>query len=458
MSGKSFPVLLYGIPLGLLVMAVLNLTVGSEPKAAQAMSTAGTTIPNVSVIVPPAPDLPALSDVANQVFFSLMDLSDQERLNLELKSGGTLAVLLDEAGVGRSEAAYAIAAISKVFNPRNFRAGQKLKLVVEPAIDKAAMHLVGLSTRIGPERTLMLRRDLNGNFQARELLRETKRELVRVNGTIDGSLYLAALRAGASDAAILEFSRLYAYSVDFQRGIRPGDGFDMVFERLVDEQGRMVRTGNLLYARLTPRKRDLKLYRYKTPDGEVGYYNEKGESARRFLMKTPVEGARISSSFGRRKHPVLGYTRAHKGTDFAAVTGTPILAAGNGVVERASRFGSYGNYVRIRHSNGFKTAYAHMSKFGRAIKKGRRVQQGQIIGYVGATGRVTGAHLHYEVLKKGRHVNPMTVKLPTGRKLKRKELPLFSKEVRRIDELLMQALATESTMAGAKTVAEGTDS
>ncbi len=456
MGGKPFPVVMYFIPAALLIMAIVNSFFGVKPEPAQALSA---TVQNVSVIVPPAPDLPELKNVADQVFASFVDNSDRRQLSLKLKPGGTLAVLLDDAGVGRVEAAYVIQAISKLFNPRSFRAGQQLKLVLEPRGDnKSAMHLVSLATRIDAERTILVRRDENGSFHSRELLRETSPELVRVQGAISGSLYLSALEAGASDAAILEFSRLYAYSVDFQRGIRAGDSFDMVFERLVDEQGRMVRTGNLLYARLMPRKRDLKLYRYQTPDGEVGYYNEKGESARRFLMKTPVEGARISSSFGRRKHPVLGYTRAHKGTDFAAVTGTPILAAGNGVIERSSRFGSYGNYVRIRHSNGFKTAYAHMSKFGRGIKKGRRVQQGQIIGYVGATGRVTGPHLHYEVLKKGRHVNPMTVKLPTGRKLKRSELAAFAQEVGRIDDLLLRIGAEQSQLADAKTKEKTTES
>jgi murein DD-endopeptidase MepM/ murein hydrolase activator NlpD len=435
MRNRPLPAVLFGIPALLLVLALSNVVIQSRPEAEpESIETP------IAVL---APELPDLSELADTAFLAILQAPGRTKTTTVLKSGGTLAVLLDDAGVARLEAAHAISALSKVYSPRNLRAGQKINLILEPVIHPtdrdARMHLAGLSTRVGAERTILLDRTADGIFHARELIRETHLQLVRASGTIDSSLYLSALKAGASDAVIIEFSRLYAYSVDFQRGMRSGDAFDMVFERFVDERGNVVKTGNLLYSRLQPRKRDLQLFRFETPDEEVGFYNEKGESARRFLMKTPIDGARISSGFGRRKHPVLGYTRAHKGTDFAAGKGTPILAAGNGVVERASRFGSYGNYVRIRHANGFKTAYAHLSKYGRGIKKGKRVTQGQIIGYVGATGRVTGAHLHYEVLKNGRQVNPMTVKLPSGRKLKKSELAAFEIEHQRIEALIAEA-------------------
>ncbi|VAV92945.1 Peptidase, M23/M37 family [hydrothermal vent metagenome] len=435
MGGRSLFLGLYSIPLVLLGLAFANLF------ADAAADTAAIAKNNelAELLVEPKPNFPALSKLADQTFLALAQNTGQQQITSRLKSGGTLAVVLDDAGIGRTEAAYAIAALSQVFNPRNLRAGQDLHLSVEQEQTTNARHLTGLVVRVAAERTVMVNRQANGDFIARELVRETRRELVRAKGNIQNSLYVSALDAGASDAIIIEFSRLYAYSVDFQRGIRSGDGFEMVFERFVDERGNLVKTGDLVYARLQPRSRDLPLYRYQTQDGEVGFYNQKGESARRFLMKTPIDGARISSGFGRRKHPVLGYTRAHKGTDFAAGTGTPILAAGNGTVERANRFSSYGNYVRIRHANGFKTAYAHMSKFGRGVKKGRRVSQGQIIGYVGATGRVTGPHLHYEVLKKGKQVNPMRVKLPSGRKLQKSELPAFEQNRQAIEKQIAQA-------------------
>ncbi|PHS27894.1 MAG: peptidase M23 [Robiginitomaculum sp.] len=406
--------------------------------------------------LPPLPDMAALEQT---VFGELIEtrLSRVHNQMIKVRPGATLSNLLENAGVDRGEAARAITALSRAYNPRQLRAGQMLTLSLE-SLDTSVVkkgvryHLAGLTTKPDVTRTVLLEREHNGDFSARELVMDLQMGQTRARGSIDASLYMDGLAAGANDAVIAAFAQLYAYSVDFQRGIRPGDRFDMVFEDYRDDRGTSIKSGNLIYAMLAPRGKEKAFYRFETPDGEVGYYNAEGQSAKRFLMKTPVKGARISSGFGRRMHPVLGYTRKHKGTDFAAVRGTPIMAAGNGVIERASRYGSFGNYVRIRHSNGYKTAYAHMSKYGRGIKKGRRVSQGQIIGYVGATGRVTGAHLHYEVLKNGRQVNPMTVKVPTGRKLKANELKLFAQEKARIDELIKNAQPAKvvtSTLASA---------
>jgi murein DD-endopeptidase MepM/ murein hydrolase activator NlpD len=192
----------------------------------------------------------------------------------------------------------------------------------------------------------------------------------------------------------------------------------MVFESLSDERGNIIRRGDVLYASLNGKAVDKGFYRFTTPDeGVTDYFQGNGESATRFLMKTPINGARLSSSFGRRRHPISGYSRLHKGTDFAAPSGTPIYAAGHGTVERASRYGGYGKYVRVRHANGYKTAYAHMSRYGPGVKSGRRIRQGDIVGYVGSTGASTGPHLHYEVYINGKPVNAMALKLPTGRKL-----------------------------------------
>ncbi len=393
--------------------------------------------------VPVLPDMAALEQAVFAEFIEAGFLKTRHQ-KIKVKPGATLSNLLEKAGIDRREAARAIAVLSGTYNLRQLRAGQILNLTLEEtgaASNKknASFHLVGLTTKPDVTRTIFLERTHDGQFSARELVMDLERGLTRASGAIEASLYVDGLGAGASDAVISSFAQLFAYSVDFQRGIRPGDRFDMVYEDFRDERGASIKSGNLIFAMLAPRGKARAYYRFETPDGEVGYYNEDGQSAKRFLMKTPVKGARISSGFGRRRHPVLGYTRAHKGTDFAAVRGTPILAAGNGVVERSSRYGSYGNYIRIRHANGYKTAYAHLSGYGRNIKKGRRVTQGQIIGYVGATGRVTGAHLHYEVLKNNRQVNPMTVKVPTGRKLKAAELKLFAIEKARIDALIETA-------------------
>jgi len=223
---------------------------------------------------------------------------------------------------------------------------------------------------------------------------------------------------GAADQQVVDFAQVFAYDVDFQREVHPGDKFEMVFESLSDERGNIIRRGDVLYASLNGKAVDKGFYRFTTPDeGVTDYFQGNGESATRFLMKTPINGARLSSSFGRRRHPISGYSRLHKGTDFAAPSGTPIYAAGHGTVERASRYGGYGKYVRVRHANGYKTAYAHMSRYGPGVKSGRRIRQGDIVGYVGSTGASTGPHLHYEVYINGKPVNAMALKLPTGRKL-----------------------------------------
>jgi murein DD-endopeptidase MepM/ murein hydrolase activator NlpD len=430
------------LPVLLMAAAIYNLR--ANPNTTEIQKVEMT--PQIILQSPPEPPLPDMAQLEQATFGELRDirLDRIRQQKIKLRPGATLSKVLENAGIDRREAARAIAVLARTYNPRQIRAGQTLTLSLEaldgqPAKGEARFHLAGLTTKPDVTRTILLEREYNGGFSARELVMNLTRGHARASGSIDASLYVDGLKAGADDAVIAAFAQLFAYSVDFQRGIRPGDRFDMVFENFRDERGNPIKTGNLVFAMLAPRGKQKAFYRFETPDGEVGYYNAQGQSAKRFLMKTPVKGARISSGFGNRRHPVLGYTRKHKGTDFAAVRGTPIMAAGNGIIERSSRFGSYGNYVRIRHSNGYKTAYAHMSKFGRGIRKGRRVSQGQIIGYVGATGRVTGAHLHYEVLKNGRQVNPMTVKVPTGRKLNAKELKLFAVEKVRIDALIAAA-------------------
>ncbi|WP_373090167.1 M23 family metallopeptidase, partial [Sneathiella sp.] len=226
---------------------------------------------------------------------------------------------------------------------------------------------------------------------------------------------------------IVDLIRIFSYDVDFQREIQPGDSFEVYFERFSDENGDILKDGAIHWASMTLSGKKISLYRFKTDDdGFTDYYDEQGRSVKKSLMRTPIDGARLTSGFGKRKHPVLGYTKMHRGVDFGARRGTPIMAAGNGVIERASRYGSFGNYVLIRHNNEYETAYAHMKKFAKGIHKGSHVKQGQIIGYVGTTGRSTGPHLHYEVHKNNRQINPLSVKLPAGRKLTGKMLTAFS--------------------------------
>lgn len=386
--------------------------------------------------------------------------ADIDPVETTVRRGQTFASVLDDAGASRIDAARAIAALEPFFSSRQLRAGQALTVFMEHprashfaaadamSLDAPASRLAGFSFRPDDERTLTVSR-VGDEFRAREAVATLERELVRARGEVDSSLYLSAIERGATDRIVVELANILGFAVDF-RAIQPGDGFDVVFERFVNRRGETVRTGDILYVVFAGRGDPLEYFRFTAPDGEVGFYTADGESARRLLMLMPINGARISSSFGMRFHPVLNTNRAHNGTDFAAPRGTPIMAAGAGIVERADRFGSFGNYVRIQHSNGFETAYAHLNGFARGIRAGTRVQQGQTIGYVGTTGRSTGPHLHYEVHLNGRPTNPMSLDLPTGKTLTETELELFEAERARLIAIRDSALPAlaETSAAG----------
>jgi murein DD-endopeptidase MepM/ murein hydrolase activator NlpD len=361
---------------------------------------------------------------------------DTQTILATVPSGGTLAGVLNDTGAAGGDVARAVNSLDPVFEVRRLRAGQEITVYLETprstAEQEGGPRLAGFSFRPDIERSITVSRLEDGSYRAREMTAEFERELVRSSGSITTSLYVDSLAAGATDRIVVELAGILAYAVDFQRSIREGDRFDVVFERFLDSDGNVMRTGDILYVMYAGRGDPLEYYRYESADGQIAYFNADGESAQRLLMMTPINGARLSSHYGMRRHPVLGYNRLHRGTDFAAPRGTPIFAAGYGVVERADRFGSFGNYVRIRHTNGFQTAYAHMQGFARGITAGARVQQGQIIGYVGTTGRSTGPHLHYEVHHNGTSVNPMALDLPTGRTLESEEIPLFEAERDRI--------------------------
>ena len=261
-------------------------------------------------------------------------------------------------------------------------------------------------------------RRLRPGLKAETYMEGDQLKALSIRAEADRSLLITRTQDGAWDQQVVDFANAFAYDVDFQREIHPGDSFEIVYETFVDERRKPVKSGDVVFASLNGRALSRDFYRFAPSDDQVpDYFDSKGESATKFLMKTPINGARLSSSFGKRRHPISGYTRLHKGTDFAAPSGTPVFAAGHGTVLRASRYGGYGNYVKIKHANGYQTAYAHLSRYGRGMKSGKRVRQGDTIGYVGSTGASTGPHLHYEVYIKGTAVNAMGLKLPTGRKL-----------------------------------------
>ena len=281
------------------------------------------------------------------------------------------------------------------------------------------------------DRIVSVSRNAQSGFDARVTEVKLERRRVAAAGVIKTSLFEAGTQAGVPQSVLSAMMRALAYNVDFQRDLQPGDRFEVLYERDYTPDGMVAHDGDVVYANLVLGNVAHPLYRYAMPDGTVDYFNHDGESIRKALLRTPVDGARITSGFGMRVHPLLGYTKMHKGVDFGAPIGTPIFAAGDGTIEELGIKNGYGNYIRIRHSNRIATAYGHLSRFAAHEGQGTQVEQGQIIGYVGMSGRATGPHLHFEVLENDQQVNPLTVDMPTGRALKPAQLLVFNAAVER---------------------------
>ncbi len=351
--------------------------------------------------------------------------------------GDTLVSLLSDAGAPRDQVHGAVEAIRPLFDPRDLKEGQPVNLIIDQGADDTPPRLVGLAVQTDADRVVRVQRDDTGGFTASEERPPLTRSVVRFAATIDDSLYGAASQAGLPVAVTTDVIRAFSYDIDFQRDIHAGDRFEVLVERFADDNGATVKWGDFLFARLVTGADELIIYRYApSDDGIADFFTPKGDSVRKALLRTPIDGARISSGFGMRRHPILGYSKMHKGIDFAAPTGTPVLAAGDGVIDTIGLNGSYGNYVRLRHSTEYSTAYAHLSRFAKGLKPRQRIRQGDVIGYVGTTGRSTGPHLHYEILTRGRQVNPAGVKFRSGRSLAGKELVKFKDRQRAVDRML----------------------
>ncbi len=370
-------------------------------------------------------------DLSRDDIYLLSHPAPEKAKTLTLKYGDSLGPLLQKNGIEPNEAYAITQSFASVYDPRKVKAGQDFKLFYE---NGQVSHLTYKPTI---ERTVYVSRQGEMDFSAKDVTAEFKMETVSVKASIENSIYLDANSLGTPDKVIQQFANIYEYSVDFQRDIQPGDEFEMFFEVAKDNKGNIVKAGDLLFTSFSPRGKKLDYYLYTDSKGRENFYDASGKTAKRKLRATPVNGARLSSSYGRRRHPILGYRKMHTGVDFAAPTGTPIMAAGNGTVEYAGRNGGYGNYIRIRHTDGYKTAYAHLSKF--ATRKGRYVKQDQIIGYVGSTGRSTGPHLHYEVHHHGKKINPRRLSQLSGKPLSNSEMPAFEKRRGELDRLRDQA-------------------
>lgn len=356
-----------------------------------------------------------------------------------LNEGETLGSILDQANISNKDAVAIVEAFSKKYNPRKLKIGT----VVEFSFDKESDgRSVFNNMVVSISNIKKISVSLNGNneFSAYELTIPLIKQIVHHKSVIKNSIIGTAIEMAIPSNTIMSMISAFSYDVDFQRDIKNGDQLEVVVEKFYTEDGKLSHTGNILYSSLVLHNRKVSIYHFVHPDGQVSYYNEKGESIKKEFLRTPINAARISSKFGMRNHPVHGYSKMHKGVDFAAPTGTPILAAGSGVVESASVFKGYGKYVRIKHNGTYSTAYGHASRFAKGIKPGVKVSQGQVIAYVGTTGVTTGPHLHYEVLENGKQINPLKFKFASNNeKLTGKILELFKQNKKKIDKQLSQS-------------------
>mgnify|MGYP002818467960 CR=1 FL=1 len=352
---------------------------------------------------------------------------------VKIGAGETIAGVLQDQGIEGSEAYNIVKALSKNYDPRSIKAGQAVSLDLEPIAD-GGWSLSKLTMKTDPIKEVVVEKTDDISFKSYIDEKEVVLKTNVAKASIESSLYGSAAKAGVPASVVANMIRIYSYEVDFQRDIRTGDKIEILYQTYETEDGDFAKYGDILYANLIVGGKKKPVYRYKKKDGRSDYFTEDGMSIKQTLMRTPIDGARMSSGFGMRHHPVLGYNKMHKGVDFAASRGTPIYAAGDGTIEYIGRKGGYGNYIRIRHNGSLKTAYAHMKGFAKKLSKGSRVVQGEVIGYVGTTGRSTGPHLHYEVLQNGKQVNPNRLDLPTGEKLAKGEMQDFKGAVASIKQ------------------------
>ena len=345
-----------------------------------------------------------------------------------VKSNDTVESILKKFSVNKNEISFIVKKIKKR-KLSNISPNQKMKFVLRRSKDKTNMEVLKIQYPISKTTYVNIDKGQDGLEVTKNVTQLFKKEVV-VNGKISNNLYSSAVKSGMEPNIIIEFARIFGFEVDFQRDIRKGDVFEVLYERYADDNNKIIKTGKILYAYLNVNNQKIKLYRFGKKN-DYDFYDEKGKSIRKALMKTPINGARLSSPFGMRKHPILGFSKHHNGTDFAAPTGTPIMASGNGTVIKAGWCGNGGKCVRIRHNSSYTTGYGHMSKI--ATRSGRRVSQGQIIGYVGNTGMSTGPHLHYTVSYNGKFINSQRLKLPSGKILKGEDRKLFEIERIKLD-------------------------
>lgn len=344
-----------------------------------------------------------------------------------VRSGYTIDTLLIKEDIPQKEIVASSKSLREVFNPRDLKAGTAVTIYYDW---NERSEFFGYEFNLSYDKSVLVKKITEGIFKSQQINKIYDTKVNRKSGKIVDSLYQSAQSQGVSPNTIMNLIQLYSFDVDFQRDVHKGTIFEIIYEDYIDEFGEVVKNGNILAAVLKFHDRRVPIYRYTATDGKTDYFNEEGKSARKSLLKTPINGAYISSGFGMRRHPISGYTAFHRGMDFAAKSGTPIYASGDGVISKAIKSTKgYGIHIVIKHPNGYETLYAHMTSHARGMYKGKRVTQGQVIGYVGSTGMSTGPHLHYETRYNGKFVNPNSIKIPPGRTLEGDELVRFKDSI-----------------------------
>ena len=381
-------------------------------------------------------------DIINNIYFqkSLEHIFDNlnpryKSVEHKISKGETFDKILTAYSITNEEIMKIKNKIGKNYNLNSLRTNLLIKFTLDQSDNKKITNFLFPISRT--EKIQLIRNLETDLFEKKIIITNLNRKVIFKEGKILQSLYKSAVNLNIQPNIIVEFARIYGFQVDFQRDIRKNDSFQIMYEIFEDDNGKIFETGNIVFANLKLSGTNNSLYRFNKK-GSEGHYDESGKSVKKALMKTPINGARLSSPFGMRKHPIDGFNKMHRGTDFAAPMGTPIMASGDGVVVRARWCGGGGNCIKIKHNSTYQTIYAHMKNFGRGIKEGVRVKQGQIIGYVGSTGKSTGPHLHYEVIENGKKINSQKLKLPSGKILKGKDRQLFE-----VDKIKLDVLKSE---------------
>ena len=361
-------------------------------------------------------------------------------LNYEIKNGDTIQKILKKLKVQNNEIQTVINQYKKYGNPNQLLVGNIINIIIEKNLTTNKNFIVKFSVPITKSTTIAIVRDEDNKITSQKIITKLYKKKTLAENIITKNLYSSAIEAKINPDTIIEFARIFGFEIDFQRDIRKNDYFKIIYEKYFDENGEFIKSGSILFAHMSVNGRKISLYKFGD-DKNYGYFDVNGKSVEKALMKTPINGARLSSSFGMRKHPISGFTKMHQGTDFAAPMGTPIMASGTGTVTRAKWCGGGGNCIKIKHNSTYETVYAHMKSFAKGIKVGKKVRQGQIIGFVGSTGMSTGPHLHYEVIINGQKVNSQKLQLPSGKVLKGDEREKF--EIHRIktDVLIAEIIA-----------------